>query len=194
MQELQFLKQALGWNTRRYRKMDIMKAVGPLLGQIAPTIATALGGPLAGLATKTLSNVLLGTEDGSSDDIAKAMQSATPDQLAAIKQIDADFKVRMAELEIDLERIAAGDRDSARNREIQTGDYTPKVLAGAITLGFFGILFWMFVYGVPKNGNEALLLMLGALQTAFTGVIAYYFGSSAGSKAKNELLAKGDGK
>ena len=28
--------------------MDIMKAVGPLLGQIAPTIATALGGPLAG--------------------------------------------------------------------------------------------------------------------------------------------------
>jgi hypothetical protein len=99
----------------------------------------------------------------------------------------------MAELEIDLERIAAGDRNSARNREIQTGDHTPKILAAAITIGFFGILFWMFIYGVPKNGNEALLLMLGALQTAFTGVIAYFFGSSAGSKAKNELL-KGDGK
>jgi len=82
--------------------MDILKTVGPLLGQLAPTIATALGGPLAGLATKTLSNVLLGTEDGSEADIAKAMQSATPDQLAAIKQIDADFKVRMQELEIDL--------------------------------------------------------------------------------------------
>ena len=80
---------------------------------------------------------------------------------------------------------------SARKREVLTGDFTPKVLAAAITIGFFGILFWMFVHGVPKNGNEALLLMLGALQTAFTGVIAYYFGSSAGSKAKNELL-KGD--
>ena len=175
--------------------MDIMKAVGPLLGQVAPTLATALGGPLAGLAVKTLSNVLLGTEDGTEADIAKAMQSATPEQLAAIKQIDADFKVRMAELEIDLERIAAGDRDSARKREIQTGDHTPKILAAAITVGFFGILFWMFVYGVPKNGNEALLLMLGALQTAFTGVIAYYFGSSAGSKAKTDALAaKGEGK
>ena len=97
----------------------------------------------------------------------------------------------MAELEIDLERISAGDRDSARKREVLTGDFTPKVLAAAITIGFFGILFWMFIHGVPKNGNEALLLMLGALQTAFTGVIAYYFGSSAGSKAKNELL-KGD--
>ena len=171
--------------------MDILKTVGPLLGQLAPTIATALGGPLAGLATKTLSNVLLGNETGSEADIAKALQSATPDQLAAIKQIDADFKTRMAELEIDLERISAGDRDSARKREVLTGDFTPKVLAAAITIGFFGILFWMFIHGVPKNGNEALLLMLGALQTAFTGVIAYYFGSSAGSKAKNELL-KGD--
>ena len=171
--------------------MDILKTVGPLLGQLAPTIATALGGPLAGLATKTLSNVLLGNETGSEADIAKALQSATPDQLAAIKQIDADFKTRMAELEIDLERISAGDRDSARKREVLTGDFTPKVLAAAITIGFFGILFWMFIHGVPMNGTEALLLMLGALQTAFTGVIAYYFGSSAGSKAKNELL-KGD--
>jgi hypothetical protein len=174
--------------------MDIMKAVGPLLGQVAPTLATALGGPLAGLAVKTLSNVLLGNEEGSESDIAKAMQTASPDQLAAIKQIDADFKVRMAELDIDLERISASDRDSARKREISVGDHTPKVLAAVITLGFFGILFWMFVYGVPKNGNEALLLMLGALQTAFTGVIAYYFGSSAGSKAKTDALAKGDGK
>jgi hypothetical protein len=172
--------------------MDLLKAVGPLLGQVAPTLATAMGGPLAGLAVKTLSNVLLGNEEGTEADIAKAMQSATPDQLADIKKIDADFKVRMAELEIDLERISAGDRDSARKREMSVGDHTPKILAGTITLGFFGILFWMFVYGVPKNGNEALLLMLGALQTAFTGVIAYYFGSSAGSKAKNELLAKGD--
>jgi hypothetical protein len=172
--------------------MDLLKAVGPLLGQVAPTLATAMGGPLAGLAVKTLSNVLLGNEEGTEADVAKAMQNATPDQLADIKKIDADFKTRMAELEIDLERISAGDRDSARKREMTVGDHTPKILAGAITLGFFGILFWMFVYGVPKNGNEALLLMLGALQTAFTGVIAYYFGSSAGSKAKNELLSKGD--
>ena len=122
--------------------MDLLKAVGPLLGQVAPTLATAMGGPLAGLAVKTLSNVLLGNEEGTEADIAKAMQSATPDQLADIKKIDADFKTRMAELEIDLERISAGDRDSARKREMTVGDHTPKILAGAITLGFFGILFW----------------------------------------------------
>jgi hypothetical protein len=172
--------------------MDIMKAIGPLLGQVAPTLATAMGGPLAGLAVKTLSNVLLGHEDGDQEAVATALQSATPQQLADVKKIDADFKVRMKELEIDLERISAGDRDSARKREMEIKDHMPKVLAAGITVGFFGCLFWMFVYGVPKNGNEALLLMLGALQTAFTGVIAYYFGSSSGSKAKTDLMATKD--
>ena len=169
--------------------MDILKAVGPLLGQVAPTLATAMGGPLAGLAVKTLSNVLLGHEEGDADAVASAIQSATPEQLSDIKKIDADFKVRMKELEIDLERISSGDRDSARKREMELKDHMPKILAAGITVGFFGCLFWMFVYGVPKNGNEALLLMLGALQTAFTGVIAYYFGSSSGSKAKTDLMA-----
>jgi hypothetical protein len=169
--------------------MDILKTVGPLLGQVAPTLATAMGGPLAGLAVKTLSNVLLGHEDGDQEAVATALQNATPQQLADVKKIDADFKVRMKELEIDLERISAGDRDSARKREMEIKDHMPKVLAAGITVGFFGCLFWMFVYGVPKNGNEALLLMLGALQTAFTGVIAYYFGSSSGSKAKTDLMA-----
>jgi hypothetical protein len=172
-------------------KMDLLKMVGPLLGQVAPTLATAMGGPLAGLAIKTLSNVLLGHEGGDEDAVAAALQNATPEQLSDVKKIDADFKVRMKELEIDLERISAGDRDSARKREMTVNDHTPKILAAGITLGFFGCLFWMFVYGVPKNGNEALLLMLGALQTAFTGVIAYYFGSSSGSKAKDELISKG---
>lgn len=171
--------------------MELLKTFGPLLGQIAPTLATALGGPMAGLAVKTLSNVLLGNESGDADAISEALKSATPEQLADVKKIDADFKVRMKELEIDLERISSGDRDSARKREMSVGDHTPKILAAGITLGFFGCLFWMFVYGVPKNGNEALLLMLGALQTAFTGVIAYYFGSSSSSKAKDELISKG---
>jgi hypothetical protein len=172
--------------------MSLLDQFGPLLGQIAPTIATALGGPLAGVAVKALSGVLLGHENGSEDDVKAAMASASPDQLAALKKIDADFKVSMKELDIDLERIAAGDRDSARKMQTETKDWVPKLLAIVITLGFFGILVWMLVQGMPQTGTEALLMMLGALGTAWTGVVNFYYGSSAGSKAKNDMLAAKD--
>jgi hypothetical protein len=173
--------------------MDLLKQFGPLLGQIAPSIATALGGPLAGIAVKTLSNVLLGHENGSEEDLKAAIGSASPDQLAALKKIDADFKVSMKELDIDLERIAAGDRDSARKMQSETKDWVPKTLAIVITFGFFGILVWMLVQGMPQTGTEALLMMLGALGTAWTGVVNFYYGSSAGSKAKTDALtAMGD--
>jgi membrane-bound ClpP family serine protease len=172
--------------------MDLLKQFGPLLGQVAPTIATALGGPLAGVAVKTLSNVLFGHEDGTEEQVSAAMANATPEQLAAIKKIDADFKVQMKSLDIDLERIASGDRDSARQMQRETKDWVPKVLAIVITLGFFGILIWMLLNGMPQTGTEALLMMLGALGTAWTGVVNFYYGSSAGSKAKNDLLASKD--
>ena len=172
--------------------MSLLDQFGPLLGQVAPTIATALGGPLAGVAVKTLSNVLLGHENGSEDDVKAAIATATPDQLAALKKIDADFKVQMKELDIDIERIAAGDRDSARKMQTETKDWVPKLLAIVITLGFFGILIWMLVQGMPQTGTEALLMMLGALGTAWTGVVNFYYGSSAGSKAKNDILASKD--
>lgn len=172
--------------------MDLLKTLGPLLGQIAPTIATALGGPLAGMAVKTLSNVLFGHEDGTAEDVGAALQSASPDQLAALKKIDADFKARMKELDIDLERIAAGDRDSARKMQAETKDWTPKVLAVFITCGFFGALLWLLVFGMPTTGAEALLMMLGSLGTSWTGVVQFYYGSSAGSKQKTDALtAKG---
>ena len=172
--------------------MSLLDQFGPLLGQVAPTIATALGGPLAGIAVKTLSAVLLGHENGSEDDVKAAMSSASPDQLAALKKIDADFKAHMKELDIDLERIAAGDRDSARQMQRETKDWTPKALAFFITFGFFGALIWIMVFGIPQTGTEVLLMMLGSLSTSWTGVVQFYYGSSAGSKAKNDLLAAKD--
>lgn len=172
--------------------MDLIAKFGPLLGQVAPTIATALGGPLAGVAVRTLSNALFGHEDASEEQVSEALANATPDQLAAIKKIDADFKVQMKTLDIDLERIAAGDRDSARQMQIANKDWTPKALAFFIVFGFFGVLIWMLVFGLPKTGVEALLMMIGSLGSAFGGVVQFYYGSSAGSKQKTDALTAKD--
>ena len=174
--------------------MDFLKAFGPLLGSVAPTLATALLGPVAGMAVKALSGALFGHEDGTDEDIQAALANPTGDQLAALKKIDADFKVQMKSLDIDLERIAAGDRDSARNMAVATHDWIPRVLAVGVTLGFFGIVAYILIFGLPASGGEALLMLIGTLGSAWTGVMAFYFGSSAGSKAKTDALNASLGK
>lgn len=159
------------------------------LAAVAPGLATALGGPLAGVATQALSNALLGAPDGDEAQIAAALATGGTDALAKIKQAETEFKLKMRELDIDLERVHQADRASARDREAKAGDtLTPRLLAVFITLGFFGVLSFLLVWGKPEAGGDALLVMLGSLGAAFTAIVAYYYGSSSGSAAKTELL------
>lgn len=172
-----------------------MESILNLVRTVAPSLASAVVGPLAGMAVRTISDALLGKPDGTEAELAEAAAKATPEQLLALKKAEHDFTVRMRELDIDLERIANADRDSAREREVKTRDWTPRILAGLITVGYFGALFYMLRNGLPQHGgSEAMLVMLGTLGTAWGGVVAYYFGSSAGSKEKTEAMNRMVGK
>lgn len=159
-----------------------------LVRTVAPTLATAVGGPLAGMATRVISEALLGKPDATEAELVEAAKVATPEQLLALKNAEQDFAVRMRELDVDLERIAQADRSSARDRETKTGDITPRLLAAAITIGFFSVLGYMIQYGLPPQGGEAMLVMLGTLGTAWGAIISYYFGSSAGSREKTTAI------
>lgn len=161
-----------------------------LVGVVAPGLATALGGPLAGMAVKAISGAILGRDDASEAEVEQAMLSATPEQLLALKKADQEFLVRMRELDIDLERVNAGDRTSARQMQVETRSWIPGTLAMLVTIGYFGALGVMLKWGLPKEvaGNEALLLIMGGLSTAFATLIAFYFGSSASSRAKDDTL------
>lgn len=158
--------------------MDLLKTFGPLVSSVAPTIATALGGPVAGMAVKALSNALLGHADGTEDEINAALANPTADQLAALKKIDTDFKVQMKSLDIDLERIAASDRDSARNYAIMTHDLTPRVLAVIVVLAW-GCVQWFMLHNVIEPSmRELIARVLGTLDGALMLVLSYYFGSA----------------
>lgn len=64
------------------------------------------------------------------------------------------------------------------------------VIAFLILGGFFATLFLMVRANTDPGGmRDALLVMVGSLGTMATSIVSYYFGSSSGSAAKNELLA-----
>jgi hypothetical protein len=154
------------------------------LKQIAPTIATALGGPLAGLAVDAISKAV-GIDP---KDVTKTIAEGklTADQIAQIKTAELAMAARAQEMGLDFEKIAVDDRKSARQMQSTTQSYIPGIMAIAVTIGFFGILVGLMTDHFKTS--DALMLMLGSLGTAWTGIIAFYFGSSAGSQKKDELL------
>lgn len=107
---------------------------------------------------------------------------------AKLIELQQTGELKLEEFKLKSEEIAANDRDSARQREVQVKDRTPAVLAALITVGFFSVLGYMLAKGLPEVGREPLLIMLGALGSAWTGVVAYYFGSSAGSRDKDYTI------
>lgn len=160
-----------------------------LIGTIAPTIATALGGPLAGAATKAISSAVLGKPDGTEDEINKALVNATPDQIAAIQKANQDFQLEMKQKGIDLEALRYKDRDSARDREKTLKDNTPKVLAAFAVICFVGIIACVMFGFQPKDAmRDGFWMLVGAAIATYKDVYGYYFGSSSGSKEKDDTI------
>lgn len=168
-----------------------------VIGVVAPTIATALGGPLAGLATAAIAKVF-GFGDGvSQGQLAAAVGKASPDHLLALKNAEQDFIIRLHELDVDIERVNAADRASARLRESTSGDlWTPRLLAALSVILFAGcvvFVFWLALAGVGTTDPLVMGLvgtMIGYASAKTELVYTYYFGSSAGSSNKDNLLYK----
>jgi hypothetical protein len=154
------------------------------LKTIAPTIATALGGPLAGLAIEAVSKAIGIDPKDVQSTISEGKLSA--DQIMLLKQAEVAMAARAQEMGLDFAKLNVEDRKSARDMQVATKSYLPPTLAIGVTLGFFGILGGL-MYGQIQHAPQ-IDIMLGSLGTAWTGIIAFYFGSSAGSQAKDDLL------
>jgi hypothetical protein len=95
--------------------------------------------------------------------------------------------------------IDAKDRDSARNREIEIANsdkapYINKVVTPFLALGVVGLSFVLFsiliFVDVKPEAKDILIYILGVLSAAVTQILSYYFGSSQGSKDKDDKKLK----
>jgi hypothetical protein len=110
----------------------------------------------------------------------------TADQIASVQAAELAIKAKAQEMSLDFEQLATQDKKSARDMQMTVKSWIPPILAIGITIGFFGIMVGMMSGHVQSS--EALMILLGSLGTAWTGVISFYFGSSASSQAKDQLI------
>ena len=132
----------------------------------------------------------------------KVLDKVLPDPEAKAKAqatlMEMAQKGQLAELEAHVKEM-----DSARKREIEiaTSEFAPtinKIVTPVLALGTVGLTFLLFgiiVFAdVKPEAKDIIIYVLGALTSAVTMVLGYYFGSSAGSKEKSlqidELLDK----
>lgn len=164
-----------------------------VLNAVAPTLGTALGGPVGGLAAAAIAKGLLGKDTATQTEIANLVLSATPEQLTSLKQIENNFKAQMAQLEIDVFRLEIEDRKSARQMAIATSLW-PQIILSALAVTVFGIvLYYLFANPTAVFDDwqkTTIAMLLGVLLGEVKQVYGYWIGTSKSSSDKNDVLAE----
>ena len=162
------------------------------LMSVAPTIASALLGPLGGVAVAGLGKIF-GIDNATTTDMTKAIQSGklTPDQLADIQKLELQFKNDEAERGFKYSELEFKDRDSARNLAVQTHSITPSLLTWLVVVLVLTAEGLMLFNVVPPGADPIILgRILGTMDSALIMVLSFWFGSNSNSQRKTELLAQ----
>lgn len=162
------------------------------LKQLAPTVASALGGPLAGIAVQALGSVF-GVSEPTQSKIAEVITNSqmTPESIAKLKELELQYQNEEKERGFKYAELAFKDRDSARNANVSGGIqkylFVMSVLLLALALGAEIVVLF---YGYPKTVPDIVVgRVLGLLDSVAMLVLSYYYGTSSSSSQKNELLA-----
>lgn len=171
--------------------MSIGSAIKSVVGSVAPTIATALGGPFAGVAMKFLAE-RLGVEDTGKVEEFLAAASENPGSLMELKRMEREFQQFMVEADIKLYELDVRDRESARDMASKQGLKSQQVLAAVYSVGYFGIfgLILTGVVDVEILNLGVVSALVGVLTAGQVQILNFFFGSSRGSKEKTELMAR----
>ena len=151
--------------------MNFEKIKG-LVGTLAPTLGTALGGPVGGAAAGMLAEVL--GCDPTPQKIERALQQATPEQLAEIKKAEIAFETRMKELEVDVFALETRDIQDAR----KNSDWTTKAIGLIMVLFFCSYVGLITLLPPEQNSMELTNLVMGYLGGLVSAVISFHFGAS----------------
>jgi len=152
-----------------------------LLKNVAPGLATAVMGPMGGIAVKAIAEKL-GVE-------------ATPLAISTAIQDNPDIALKLKEIDLKELELHNANTDSARkmNAEVQNSanaSWLAKNIAYCIDVvivtSTIGLTYMLMSQQVPADNKELALMAFGSLVTLCGTVVNFHRGSSQGSKDKSK--------
>jgi hypothetical protein len=173
--------------------------LGKTISAIAPLAGKIIGGPFAALGISAI-QLALGSDETEPEALAKQIKNATPEQLIALRNIDAGLKVQLKQLNIKEQDLEYQDRANAR--ELFKQNCWPQVLLSALfVLGYFTVTGLLAYYAV--NAIEGIIInplmfgmlstVIGVLTAAIPQILNFWFGSSKGSQDKSQMISHQQG-
>ena len=163
---------------------DVFKAIGKGVINVAPTIGNTLltavpGGPIAKAAVAAVAGAI-GSDSDNPDAVLAALSVTDPaqaaTQAAALRAADQHFR-------LEVMRVDAADRDSARKMQTATKAWTPQILSYLAIGGLFayvGLWTWLSWSGNEVGGTaeNIFFFVVGLLGSYVSQAFNFYLGSS----------------
>lgn len=155
------------------------KLLKGVLGAVAPTIGTALGGPMGGMAAEAIAEKL-GLPSKDPKVLEKRLNNLSAEDHIKLKEAELEFEQQMKQLEVDIFAIEAEDKKNARSAFSK--DWTARIIGIATIGGFLGYIFLVTIQPPEQNSEALINLVLGYLGGLASAIISFYFGASHSSK------------
>jgi hypothetical protein len=150
------------------------------VASIAPTLGTMLDGPLAETAVAALAQAFGLPSTATQADITEMVQTGrlTPKIIAQVRTADQEYKQSLGQ---------QGDSASKLQVAAQSSQW-PGVLSAVTTCALLGIIAAQ-LYGAKLPNDSTSVQLIGSLTTGWGVTMAYWFGSTSSSRAKDVMLA-----
>ena len=160
-----------------------------IIGNIAPTVATAIGSPVAGEIISAVAGIV-GAKEPSTAAISDVINQGklTSEQITELKKYELQLQDLERERGFRYEELSTKDVADARARDVSSKDNVNRNLAYLIIVAFVATTACTLA-GVSKVDSVLAGTLIGYLSAKAEQILNYYFGSTRSSEQKNALLA-----
>lgn len=167
------------------------------LRTLGAALTTGVPGVLATVATS------LGVPEEKANDQDAVLAAAKADPAGAAKLLEVQNQIPIAKIKAHSEAYAADlytlrelsglevtSQESARDMYKETGDPTPKHITYFLLVGWALMAVGLFFVEIPAANREMVIRSQGNLEGSLATAIAFWLGSSFGSKTKDKAIAR----